>query len=305
MKIFAGSTSIDFAKAVAFSAGVKLGSSERQDFSDGEFIHKFNETVRGETVFLIQSTPPLVGNFYELLLMIDAAKRAGATNIVAVIPYLYGSRQDKKDEARVPIGAAMNAKMLESAGVTQIVTMDLHADQIQGMFSIPVSHIYSSSVIIPYLKKLYDGLDITVVSPDMGGSKRAKSYSQRLNSQMAICYKHRTKANQIGEMMVIGEVKDRHVIIVDDIADTAGTLCKAANMLIEKGALSVRAAVAHPVLSGEAVFKINESKIKELIVTDSIPIESGASKIKILTVANLFANVLKSINDGKSISSVF
>jgi len=316
MKIFTGSTTREFAKAVAYSAGVELGSSERKDFSDGEFIHFFNETVRGETVFLVQSTPPPADNLLELIFMIDAAKRAGATNIVAVIPYFGFARQDKKDEARYPIGAKAVARMIESAGAHQVVTMDLHADQIQGFFEIPVSHIYSSAIMVPYLRQIYEGSKLSVASPDIGGSKRAKKYSEQLDAEMVICYKHRPRANEVGEMRVIGDVRGRDVIIVDDMFDTAGTVCKAADMLIEQGATSVRAAGTHAILSGGAILKISRSKLSELIVTDSIPIKNpnddqreifkeGMDKIKIITVANLFADVLTSINNGESISKNF
>jgi len=305
MKIFSGHKSIYFAESVAYSLGVKLGKSEKKTFSDGEFTHILNETVRGEKVFIIQSTFQPSDNLIELVFMIDAAKRGGASEIIAVVPYMGFSRGDKKDFPRSHISASVVMQMIQNVGATQIITMDLHADQLQAFVQIPVSHIYSSAVFIPYLKKYKDSFENVIISsPDVGGAKRAKSYSQKLGTDMVICYKHRSEANKIDEMIVIGDVKNKHVIIVDDIADTCGTISKASSVLLEKGALSVSALITHPVLSGNAYEKIKESSLESLITTDSIP-SIASEKIKIISVANLFADVIKSINENKSISDNF
>ncbi|MBN2680944.1 MAG: ribose-phosphate pyrophosphokinase, partial [Bacteroidales bacterium] len=272
--------------------------------SDGEFQPSFDETVRGTNVFIIQSTHTPTENLFELLLMIDAANRASAYKIVAVIPYFGFARQDRKDKPRVSIGAKLIADLLHAAGVSRVMTMDLHADQIQGFFNVPVDHIYASSLFVPYIKSL-NIEDLVIASPDMGGTKRANAYSRFLEAPMVICHKSREKANEVGDMTVIGDVEGKNVIILDDMIDTAGTITKAADMMIEKGAKSVRAVATHPVLSGPAYDRIEKSKIEEVIVTDSIPLTKQSNKIKVLTVADLFAEVIDKVYNYKSISQTF
>lgn len=281
-----------------------MGNVHFEHYSDGEFQPSFEESVRGTRVFLIGSTHPSSENLMEMLLMLDAAKRASARHITAVLPYFGWARQDRKDKPRVPIGAKMIAKLLEAAGATRIITMDLHADQIQGFFEKPVDHLFASSIFLPYIKSL--SLDnLTVASPDMGGSKRAYAYSKYLESDVVICYKQRAKANVIAHMELIGEVEGRNVILVDDMVDTAGTLTKAADLIIERGALSVRAVCTHALLSGNAYERIEKSQLKELIVTDSIPARQASEKVRVLSCASLFAAVMQSVHNNKSISSNF
>ena len=273
-------------------------------YSDGEFQPSFEESVRGSRVFIIGSTHPGSDHLMEMLLMLDAAKRASARHITAVMPYFGWARQDRKDKPRVPIAAKMIASILETAGATRIITMDLHADQIQGFFEKPVDHLYASTVFLPYLREL--GLDnLTIASPDMGGSKRAYAYSKALESDVVICYKQRAKANVISHMELIGDVTGKNVVLVDDMVDTAGTLTKAADVMMERGALSVRAICTHPVLSGEAYDRIANSKLQELIVTDSIPLRQKSEKIKVVSCAGLFADVMRRVHDNRSISSKF
>ncbi|MDM8158845.1 ribose-phosphate pyrophosphokinase [Labilibaculum sp. K2S] len=304
IKIFSGSNSEYLAGEIAKAAGLQLGKSSITRFSDGEFEVCYEETVRGAQVFIIQSTYPPADNLMELLLMIDAAKRASAYKVIAVIPYFGFARQDRKDRPRVAIGAKLVANLLMAAGVDRVMTMDLHADQIQGFFDIPVDHLYGSSVLLPYIEKLK--LDnLVVASPDMGGSKRANTYAKYLNAGLAICHKSREKANVVGEMTAIGDVDGRHVVIVDDMIDTAGTITKAANMLKEKGALSVRAIATHAVLSGPAYERIEESALEEVVFTDSIPLKSECSKIKELTIADIFAKTILNVYNCESISSNF
>ena len=256
------------------------------------------------TLYLIGSTQPSSENLMELLLMIDAAKRASARHITAVIPYFGWARQDRKDKPRVPIGAKMIAKLLETAGATRIITMDLHADQIQGFFEKPVDHLYASTIFIPYLENLK--LDnLTIASPDMGGSKRAYAYSKFLKSDVVICYKQRKKANIISHMELIGNVEGKNVVLVDDMVDTAGTLTTAADLMMERGAKSVRAICTHPLLSGKAYERIEKSKLKELIISDSIPVKNKSNKIKVLSTAKLFAEVMKNVHNNKSINPFF
>ena len=273
-------------------------------YSDGEFQPSYEESIRGTRIFIIGSTNPSSENLMEMLLMIDAAKRASARHITAVIPYFGWARQDRKDKPRVPIAAKMIAKILESAGATRIITMDLHADQIQGFFEIPVDHLYASTIFLPYLQSL-NLENLTIASPDMGGSKRAYAYAKALECDVVICYKQRAKANVISHMELIGNVEGKNVVLVDDMVDTAGTLTKAADLMIERGALSVRAICTHPILSGNAYNNIDNSKLKELIVTDSIPLISSNSKIKVLSCADLFADVMKRVHNNESISSKF
>ena len=303
-KIFACSQSVELAESIAKYYGIPLGNVITNKYSDGEFQPSFEESVRGSRVFLIGSTFPNSDNLMEMLLMLDAAKRSSARHITAVIPYFGWARQDRKDKPRVPIAAKMIAKMLETAGATRIITMDLHADQIQGFFEKPVDHLYASTVFLPYLKNL--GLDnLTMASPDMGGSKRAYAYSKAMKSDVVICYKQRAKANVISHMELIGDVTGKNVVLVDDLVDTAGTLTHAANLMMERGAKSVRAICTHPVLSGNAYDKIRDSKLEELIVTDSIPLKQKSEKIKLVSCAELFAEVMKAIQTNKSISSKF
>lgn len=303
-KIFGCTQSMELAKNIADSFGIALGKVSFDRYSDGEFQPSFEESVRGARVFLIGSTHPGPEHLMELLLMLDAAKRASARHITAVIPYFGWARQDRKDKPRVPIGAKLVAKLLEAAGATRIITMDLHADQIQGFFEKPVDHLFASTIFLPYITNL--NLDnLTVASPDMGGSKRAYAYSKFLQSEVVICYKQRKKANVIDHMELIGDVTGKNVVLVDDMVDTAGTLTKAADLMIERGALSVRAISTHGILSGKAYERIENSKLEELIITDSIPLQQESKKIKVLTCAPLFAEVMKKVNENKSISSKF
>lgn len=303
-KIFACSQSVDLAEKIAQDYGVALGNVITSHYSDGEFQPSFEESIRGRRVFLIGSTFPSSDNLMELLLMIDAAKRASARHITAVIPYYGWARQDRKDKPRVPIASKLVAKMLETAGATRIITMDLHADQIQGFFEKPVDHLFASTIFIPYIKSLQ--LDnLTIASPDMGGSKRAYAYSKFLESDVVICYKQREKANKIAYMELIGNVENKNVILVDDMVDTAGTLTKAAEVMLAKGALSVRAVCTHPILSGKAIETIENSALEELIVTDSIPLKRESKKIKVLSCSRLFADVMIRVNTNQSISSQF
>lgn len=303
-KIFACSQSTYLAEKIAASYGVPLGKITLSHYSDGEFQPSFEESIRGLRVFLVCSTFPTSDNLMELLLMIDAAKRASARHITAVIPYFGWARQDRKDKPRVPIGAKLVAKLLESAGATRIMTMDLHADQIQGFFEKPVDHLFASTIFVPYIKSL-NLENLTIASPDMGGSKRAYAYSKFLGSDVVICYKQRKEANKIETMELIGGVTGRNIILVDDMIDTGGTLAKAADLMMEKGALSVRAICTHPILSGGAYEKIEQSQLKELIVTDSIPLKKETSKIKVVSCASLFAEVMHMVQNNNSISGKF
>jgi ribose-phosphate pyrophosphokinase len=303
-KIFGCTQSTALATDIANHYGVPLGNVLFSHYSDGEFQPSFEESVRGSRIFIIGSTHPSSENLMEMLLMLDAAKRASARHITAVIPYFGWARQDRKDKPRVPIGAKLIAKLLEVAGATRIITMDLHADQIQGFFEKPVDHLFASSLFLPYLNSLQ--IDkLTIASPDMGGSKRAYAYSKYLQSDVVICYKQRKKANIISHMELIGEVKGKNVVLVDDMVDTAGTLTKAADLMIERGAKSVRAVCTHPILSGEAYERVEASKLTELIVTDSIPLKKQSEKIKVLSCAQLFAEVMKNVHNNESISGKF
>ncbi len=304
IKFFSGRTSYYLAEKIAKSYGTELGETSVLEFSDGEFQPAYLESVRGCIVFIIQSTFPPQDNLMELLLMIDAAKRASAYKVVAVLPYLGLARQDRKDRPRCSIGAKLVADLLVKTGVDRVMTMDLHADQIQGFFDIPVDHLYASSLFVPYLKTL-DLPNIVIAAPDIGGSKRANAYSRFLNSEMVICYKLRKKANVISEMKVIGEVKDKDIIIVDDLIDTAGTICLAADMMMDQGAKSIRVVASHPVLSGPAYDRINQSSITEVVVTDTIPLKGHSDKIRVISVADLFADVINKVYKYKSISSNF
>jgi ribose-phosphate pyrophosphokinase len=304
VKLFAGSATQILGSKIASAYGGELGNVIVQRFSDGEFSPSYEETVRGDTVFIIQSTIAPADNLLELLLMVDAAKRASAKEIVAVIPYFGYARQDRKDKPRVAIGSKLVANMLSAAGITRIITMDLHADQIQGFFEVPVDHLYASSIFLPYLKQ-FAGEDLVMAAPDTGGTKRANSYAKSLDCSLAICYKQRKKANEVSKMTVIGDVSGKDVVLIDDICDTAGTLAKAADMMLENGARSVRAMITHPVLSGPAYERISNSGLTELIVTDTIPLRETHPKIKVLSVAEIFASVINNIIHKKSISSHF
>ncbi|MEK9612441.1 MAG: ribose-phosphate pyrophosphokinase [Flavobacteriaceae bacterium] len=303
-KIFPCTQSNELATSIAKEFGIEIGKVNFSRYSDGEFQPSFEESVRGARVFIIGSTHPSSENLMEMLLMLDAAKRASARHITAVMPYFGWARQDRKDKPRVPIGAKLIAKLLETAGATRIITMDLHADQIQGFFEKPVDHLFASTLFLPYIKSL--NLDnVTIASPDMGGSKRAYAYSKYLSSDVVICYKQREKANVISHMELIGDVKGKHVILVDDMVDTAGTLTKASDLMKERGALSVRAICTHAILSGNAYEKIEKSQMEELIVTDSIPPKISHPKVKVLSCAPLFAEVMKNVHYNQSISSKF
>lgn len=303
-KLFSGRASQYLAEEIANHRGGSLGQMKIAEFSDGEFQPSFEETVRGQDVFLIQSTFPPSDNLFELLLMIDAARRASARKIIAVMPYFGFARQDRKDKPRVAIGSKLVANLLTAAGVDRIITMDLHADQIQGFFEVPVDHLYASSIFMPYLQSL-NLKDMVIAAPDTGGTKRANSYSKFLNVDLAICYKQRKVANQVANMTVIGDVEGKDVVLIDDMVDTAGTLTKAAQMMMEHGASSVRAVCTHAVLSGPAYDRINDSVLSELIVTDTIPLKQTSPKIKVLSVAPLFANVIDSVQTQQSISKHF
>lgn len=306
VKILAGSSSRYLGEQIAREYGVEIGNVIIQRFSDGEFQPSIEETVRGKDVIIVQSTFQPSDNLMELLLLIDAAKRASAKRIVAVIPYFGYARQDRKDKPRVAIGAKLVANLLTAAGVHRVITMDLHAEQIQGFFEVPVDHLYASTLFVPLIQQLSIP-DLIMAAPDTGGTKRANAYAKILGVDLAICYKQRKVANQVESMTVIGDVAGKNVILVDDMIDTAGTLCKAADMMLENGALSVRAICTHPVMSGPAYERIQSSQISELFVSDSIPLKEGkpADKIRVVGTAKLFADVLHNLIENKSISSHF
>lgn len=304
VKLFAGRATQTLGAKIAACYGVALGDVKVTNFSDGEFQPSFEETVRGQDVFIMQSTVPPQDNLFELLLLIDAARRASARKIIAVIPYFGFARQDRKDQPRVAIGAKLVANMLMAAGADRIMTMDLHADQIQGFFEVPVDHLFGSTIFIPEIQKL-NLENVVVAAPDAGGAKRANSYAKVLNCGLALCHKNRKKANEVAEMTVIGEVDGKDVIIIDDMCDTAGTLTTAADLLIERGAKTVRAFCTHAVLSGPAYERIENSQLTELIITDTIPLRKSSSKIKVLSVDHLFADVIKRMVNNESISTHF
>ena len=308
IKLFTCRASKDFALKVAKSMNLELGSADVLTFSDGEFQPCYNESVRGATVFIIQSTFPPCENLFELLQMIDAARRASAHKVIAVMPYFGWARQDRKDKPRVSIGAKLVANMLHAAGCDRVMTCDLHADQIQGLFDFPVDHIYASAVFLPYLKAM-NIENLAIAAPDMGGAKRANAYARYLECPVIICHKSREKANVVGSITAIGDVKGKNVVIVDDMIDTAGTLAKAANVLKEMGALSVRACATHPVLSGPAYDRIAESALEEVIVSDTIPLSNDPakdkSKITVLSMTKIFADIINKVYNYEPISTSF
>jgi ribose-phosphate pyrophosphokinase len=304
VKIFSGRATQYLAEKIANAYGEPLGTVNYQQFSDGEMSPYIVESVRGHDVFIIQSTFPPGDNLMELLLMVDAAKRASSHNVNVIIPYFGYARQDRKDKPRVSIAAKLIANLLSAAGADRIMTCDLHADQIQGFFDIPVDHLDGSYIFVPYLKSL--GLkDIMFASPDVGGIKRARNFAKFFDSDLAVCDKHRKVANKVSSMRLIGEVEGKDVILVDDLVDTAGTICKAASLIKENGAKSVRAVCTHPVLSGNAYENIEASVLEELVIADTIPIKHNSSKIKVLSVSSLFAKAIRKIHDNESISSLF
>lgn len=304
VKIFSGSATTYLAEKIADAYGEPLGKVNYQHFSDGEMSPYISESVRGHDIFLVQSTFAPSDNFMELLLMIDAARRASAENVNVIIPYFGYARQDRKDKPRVAIAAKLIANLISAAGADRIMTCDLHADQIQGFFDIPLDHLDGNYIFVPYLKSL--GLkNIMFASPDVGGIKRARSFAKFFDAELAVCDKYRKEANKIESMRLIGEVEGKDVILVDDLVDTAGTICKAAGLLKEKGAKSVRAVCTHPVLSGKAYENIENSQLEEIVVTDTIPLKGNSSKIKVLTVSDLFAKAIRKIHDHESISSLF
>lgn len=304
VKIFSGRATRYLAENIATAFGQKLGEIQVTTFSDGEFTTSFEENLRGNDVYIVQSTFPPAGNLLELLLLVDAAKRASARQITAVIPYFGYARQDRKDKPRVPITAKLIANLLTAAGVQRLITIDLHADQIQGFFDLPVDHLYASSIFLPYIKKL-NLPNLVFASPDTGGTRRAASYAKSLDTGFVICYKQRSRANRVDTMALIGDVAGKDVVLLDDIIDTAGTITKAADLMIENGASSVRAFCVHPILSGEAFERIENSAFTEVVVTDTIPLRHESPKVKVLTTANLLADVIKRAHNYESISSLF
>lgn len=304
-KVFSGTNSRYFAEKVCQSLGCPLGNMIVEHFSDGEFSVSYEESIRGRQVFLIQSTFPSSDNLMELLLMIDAAKRASAKSIIAVIPYFGWARQDRKDKPRVSMGAKLVADMLSAAGISRLITMDLHADQIQGFFNVPVDHLYASGVFVDYMKSSFDLNNLVIATPDVGGTKRASAYAKFLGCPMVICYKIRKKANEISDMQIIGDVEGMDVLIIDDIVDTAGTMTRAAELMMMHGAKSVRAIASHAVMSDPASDRVDESSLSEIIFTDSIPYKKGCGKVKLLSVTDMFAEAIRRVLKNESISSLY
>lgn len=302
--VFSGSATRYLAEKICKELGCELGKSVVTHFSDGEFSVSYEESIRGKEVYLVQSTFSTSDNLMELLLMIDAAKRASAHHIIAVIPYFGWARQDRKDRPRVSIAAKLVADMLSAAGINRVMTMDLHADQIQGFFNIPVDHLYASSVLVPYMKSL-NLPDLVIASPDVGGSKRANSYAKHMGLPLVLCNKKRSRANVVESIQIIGDVKDKNVILIDDMIDTAGTIVKAAEVMLEAGAKSVRACATHGVMSGKALERIENSRITELVFTDTIPFPHESKKIRQLSVAAQFAEIIRRVNNNESISSQY
>ncbi|MFV0592695.1 MAG: ribose-phosphate pyrophosphokinase [Draconibacterium sp.] len=304
LKIFTGRATRYLTEKICDSLDVDLGHSSCPVFADGEFEPCYEETIRGSHAFIVQSTPPSADNLLELLLMVDAAKRASAYKVIAVVPYFGYARQDRKDKPRVSIGAKLVADLLSTAGIDRLITMDLHADQIQGFFNVPVDHLYASTLFVPFIEKM--GLkDVIIASPDVGGTKRANTYAKMLETGIVICHKTRARPNEVGNMTVIGDVKGKDVIIVDDMIDTAGTITKAANLMKKEGARTVRAFAAHGVLSGPAVERIEKSELEEVYFTDSIKPKTGSEKIKYISTADAFAEAIRRVYKNQSISSLY
>ncbi len=304
-KIFSGTNSRYLAEEMCKHLGIELGKMNTTRFSDGEFAVSFEESVRGCDVFLVQSTFPNSDNLMELLLMIDAAKRASAKSIIAVVPYFGWARQDRKDKPRVSIAAKLVSDLLTTAGIDRLITMDLHADQIQGFFNVPVDHLYSSSVFVPYIESLKLE-DMVIASPDVGGAKRANGYAKYFHCPLVLCHKQRMKANVVANMTIIGDVVDKDVVLVDDMIDTAGSFCKAADLLREYGARSGRCLSSHALMSGPAVERVNASALEEVIFTDSIPFDTArCEKVSVISIAELFANTISCINNNKPISNFY
>jgi len=304
VSVFSGRSSKYLAEKIAKSYGVELGESVVTEFSDGEFQTSFEENIRGRDVFIVQSTFPPTDNIMELLMMVDAARRASARKIIAVLPYFGYARQDRKDKPRVSIASKLIANLLVTTGVTRIITLDLHADQIQGFFDIPVDHMFASNIFIPYIRNL-NLPDLMIASPDTGGTRRAASYAKSLNTGFAICYKQRNKPNEVGQMQLIGDVEGKDVVLLDDIIDTGGTITKAGKLIMENGANSVRALCTHPIFSGKAYEHIASSPFEEVVVTDTIPLKQDCKKIHVLSTADLFAEVIRRVQNFESISSLF
>ncbi len=303
-KIFSGTKSRYLAEQICKDLGVELGKMNIQHFADGEFEVSFEESIRGCELYLVQSTFPNSDNLMELLLMIDAAKRASAKSIVAVVPYFGWARQDRKDKPRVSIAAKLVADLLSTAGIDRLITMDLHADQIQGFFNVPVDHLYASSCFVPYIQSL-NLPDLVIATPDVGGAKRANSYAKYLNAPLVLCHKQRAKANVVENMTIIGDVVGKDVILIDDMVDTAGTITKAANLMIENGAKTVRALASHAIMSDPASARIDECALTEMIFSDSIPFDKSCKKATILSIASLFADTIRRVHENKSISSQY
>ena len=302
--VFSGTATRYLAERICLSLGCPLGQLQITKFSDGEFAVSYEESIRGRDIFLVQRTFPNSDNLMELLLMIDAAKRASARTINAVIPYFGWARQDRKDKPRVSIGAKLIADLLSVAGVNRVITMDLHADQIQGFFDVPVDHLYASGVIMPYLKSLQLE-DMVIASPDVGGSKRANTYAKFFGCPLVLCNKTRARANVVATMQIIGEVEGKNVVIIDDMVDTAGTITKAADLMKANGAKTVRACASHCVMSGPASDRVQESALEEIVFTDSIPYTQRCAKVKQLSVADMFAEAIRRVIDNKSISDLY
>ncbi len=306
VNVFSGEASKYLAEKITEHYGMPLGNCCLTKFSDGEMQPSFEQNVRGSDVFLVQSTFAPADNLLELLMMVDAAKRASARKIIAVIPYFGYARQDRKDKPRVSIGSKLVANLLTAAGVSRVITIDLHADQIQGFFDVPVDHLFGSSVFIPYATGLnIPAEDLIFASPDTGGTRRASAYAKALGTGFAICYKQRSKPNEVGSLQLIGEVKGKHVILLDDIIDTGNTICKAAEVMLEKGAASVRCMITHPLLTGKAYENIENSGLLELVVTDTIPLKKTSSKIKVLSTAPLLAEVIRRVATNESLSDLY
>ena len=303
--VFSGTNSRYLAEKICKSLDCPLGHMVIQHFADGEFSVSYEESIRGRDVFLVQSTFPNADNLMELLLMIDAAKRASANSIIAVVPYFGWARQDRKDKPRVAIGAKLIADMLATAGIDRLITMDFHADQIQGFFNVPVDHLFASSVFLDYIKESLPLENLCIATPDVGGTKRANSYAKYLGTPMVICHKTRQRANEVAEMKIIGDVTGKDVLLVDDMVDTAGTITKAANLMLDNGAKSVRAIASHAVMSDPASQRVNDSALTEMIFTDSIPYSKKCEKVTVLSIADMFATAIRRVCNDESISSLY